>query len=434
MSKPPKPPKEPPLKPTDGELDAIKQLLQDNPESPLAGLLQGAFAGAPNLAALKKHQPALNALVGLLRARSREAMQLAILQLHSSVATGAAASAVGAPSAHPSPGGATGLDLAMSPMALSALLTPSGTGYRVDFEAALEAMRDGVAAEAAEEPLDEESLLAMISSPSPRQPFNADRGKSRAGRSPRGSMLNGKRQFPAADTMAAEEFQPKFGRTRCSPAKHSKTSSPFAAGFGSVGASANPSPSLYKLASPGGGSLLLPSLPASADRGGAPLGALPPAIGGERQRSVNLPPGRALPELSVCEAAGPGPDSLFAGLPSLSQAPLSALLSAAGFRFAGGFGSLSPNVAGLAHGLDGQYHARHFSSAAALPAPQPLSCGAAVSTGSSTMLKLDPLSVAGFLGDAARLLEEALASPLSSQLSAARKSPRFQNPCVSRFS
>jgi hypothetical protein len=72
----------------------------------------------------------MNALVGLLRARSREAMQLAVLQLHSSVANSALGPGIGAMSAHPSPGGASGMDVALSPMALSALLTPSGTGYR----------------------------------------------------------------------------------------------------------------------------------------------------------------------------------------------------------------------------------------------------------------------------------------------------------------
>lgn len=449
-ARPPKPPKVPKaskatkevaLKPTAQEMEAIKQLLQDNPESPLANLLQGALSGTPNVVALKKHQPAMNALVGLLRARSREAMQLAVLQLHSSVANSASASTVGAPSAHPSPGGSSSLDVALSPMALSALLTPSGTGYRVDFEAALAAMRDGIA-EPIEDPLDEESLLAMISSPSPRPPFggfDSERPSARPGRSPRGPL--GKRQFPPPEaisgTDADEASQYKLARPKHLNAASAQLNPGSIGGTPSLPSShLSPPVVSSKLPSPNA-ALFTPNL---GDRGGAPTGAMPPPMGGERQRSVNLPPGRALPDLTVGEVpvangSAPSPDSLFAGLPSLSQAPLSALLSAAGFRMGFGFGDIASPLPNS--GLNGGDHvygssaptpAPHSSSNALISIPAPPS----LTYGTSSILGLSPSSVHGFVGDAAKLLEEALASPLSSQLSAARKSPRFQS-FTSRF-
>lgn len=149
---------------------------------------------------------------------------------------------------------------------------------------------------------------------------------------------------------------------------------------------------------------------------------------------------QALPDLTVGEVpvangSAPSPDSLFAGLPSLSQAPLSALLSAAGFRMGFGFGDIASPLPNS--GLNGGDHvygssaptpAPHSSSNALISIPAPPS----LTYGTSSILGLSPSSVHGFVGDAAKLLEEALASPLSSQLSAARKSPRFQS-FTSRF-
>ena len=69
--------------------------------------------------------------MSLSRARSRDQMQLALLQLHQSIAAHMAPPAPALPS-----------PLLMSPSALSALLTPSGSGFRVDFGAALTAMAE----------------------------------------------------------------------------------------------------------------------------------------------------------------------------------------------------------------------------------------------------------------------------------------------------
>ena len=120
----------PAYKPTKSELESIKKLLSQNPDSPLAELLKDFKSPA------MKNNADLQALVGLLRAQTRDSMQLAIVQLHQSIAnhlgppTGIPDSF---PRAAPSP-------TMMSPSALSALLTPSGSGFTVDFGAALAAM------------------------------------------------------------------------------------------------------------------------------------------------------------------------------------------------------------------------------------------------------------------------------------------------------
>ena len=70
-------------------LEQIRNLLQANPDSPLAQLLRASIASSH--ASLTSPAPttnmqhpaaAMQALVGLLRATSRDSMQLAILQLH----------------------------------------------------------------------------------------------------------------------------------------------------------------------------------------------------------------------------------------------------------------------------------------------------------------------------------------------------------------
>jgi hypothetical protein len=86
---------------------------------------------------MRQPAAAMQALVGLLRASTRDAMQLSILQLHQALAVHIAqgpSSSLGAPA--PSP-------FLMSPSALSSLLTPSASGFRVDFGAALASIDDG---------------------------------------------------------------------------------------------------------------------------------------------------------------------------------------------------------------------------------------------------------------------------------------------------
>ena len=105
------------------------------------------------------------ALVTLSRARSRDQMQLALLQLHQALAAHMAPPPAAVP---PSP-------LLMSPAALSALLTPSGSGFRVDFGAALSAISGG---EVEVDPLDVtlEPLLMPPPPPSSKRPSSARQG------------------------------------------------------------------------------------------------------------------------------------------------------------------------------------------------------------------------------------------------------------------
>ena len=115
------------------ELALIKEfVLREDPESPLAKLLlDGAI---PNDKRPMKTTAVLSALVQLLRAHSREAMQLAILQLHLSTgSTGDAVSDSMRPVA-PTPE----LDLSLPTHLTSGRSTPSAS---VDFEAALDAMK-----------------------------------------------------------------------------------------------------------------------------------------------------------------------------------------------------------------------------------------------------------------------------------------------------
>lgn len=137
----------------------------------------------------------------------------------------------------------------------------------------------------------------------------------------------------------------------------------------------------------------------------------------------------------------PSPDSFFSGLPSLSHIPLSAVLSAAGFRMASMFADIaSPLPAGIPDGGDASTASdmpasSGPSSATPPPAPPVPAQPSSTAASAGSILGLSPFSVQGFVGDdAAKLLEEALASPLSSQLSAARKSPRFHTGFTPRYS
>ena len=132
--------------PTSRELDSIRSLLQDNGESPLSLLLQdaisndptpvGGMRGSAEVWPQPPPQEAMTALVGLLRAKDRDSMQMSILQLHRSLASSIQDTVAdpnqidGAP---PLPALSLGIgDGLLSPVALSALLTPSGCGFSVE--------------------------------------------------------------------------------------------------------------------------------------------------------------------------------------------------------------------------------------------------------------------------------------------------------------
>ena len=75
-------------------------------------------------------------------------MQLSILQLHQSIA-----SHMAQPGHMSLPTPAAPSPMLMSPSALSALLTPSGSGFRVDFGAALASIQGATSADV-DDPLD----------------------------------------------------------------------------------------------------------------------------------------------------------------------------------------------------------------------------------------------------------------------------------------
>jgi hypothetical protein len=93
-------------RPTKKELEAIRTLLAQNPDSPLSQLLREAVGASgfmsPSMVTMQHPAAAMQALVGLLRARTRDAMQLSILQLHQSIATHIAPPTLPTPAA-PSP-------------------------------------------------------------------------------------------------------------------------------------------------------------------------------------------------------------------------------------------------------------------------------------------------------------------------------------------
>ena len=104
-----------------------------------------SYESCESLVVQGSQQPAaaLQALLGLTRARSKQQMQLALLQLHQAIAAQVAPPSAAPPSVAPPSAlafAAAPSPLLMSPSVLSALLTPSGSGFRVDFGAALSAM------------------------------------------------------------------------------------------------------------------------------------------------------------------------------------------------------------------------------------------------------------------------------------------------------
>jgi len=283
---------------------------------------------------------ALQSLVNLSRARSRDQMQLALLQLHQSIA---------AHLAPPAP--ALASPELMSPSALSALLTPSGSGFRVDFGAALTAIH-GVA-DGDVDPLDV-SLSPLMPPPSAAARPHLQPGPRSAKRQ--------KSDDSWAESLLADSLldSPRASPRMKPPPTHSQ------------------------------------STIATSSSG-------PPAAKADAKAEAPRKPGLVRPggSLSV-DVSGVAPVTQA----SLSQAPLSALLSAFGFG-SGGF--TSPNF-DSAFGL---------GSARGLPtAPQTVS--------SPQLLGFSPESIAAFMGPSSSLLEAALDAPLSSHpMSRCRRSPRL---------
>jgi len=301
-------------------------------------------------------------------------MQLALLQLHQSIA----AHMTPQPPALPSP-------LLMSPSALSALLTPSGSGFRVDFGAALTAMQNGTADVAAEELLDPldvslSPLLQGLGPASSKRP-----GGLSLPSAPR-STKRFKSDTSWADGLLEDSLltdSPRGGSPRLKGFKPASDSA--AAQPADAAASSMPAP---------------PAPPA-------------PPKGGPARKGLVRPGGSLSVDVSgAAGAGGTGPNQLSQA--SLSQAPLSALLSAFGFG-SGGFGSPRFDAAlGLGSGL---------GSAKGLPPPQ---SAMQLDAASPQLLGFSPDSLAAFMGSSTSLLEAALDAPLSSNpISHSRRSPRL---------
>ena len=367
--KPPKPPKQPKqpkgasssgpatmppvMQPTTQEIESIRSLLQENAESPLSALLQDAIDEAP---AETKHEPqdAMQALVGLLRARTRDSMQLSILQLSRALASSLNDPPPAALDHGPQPlpalslGSNTAGSL-LSPAGLSALLTPSGQGYQVDFGAALAAMEMEAA--------DTTALLGQGAADL-SGPLSSLRSSKRDRQSP-GSVTGRKpAKFPRQGTIA--------------PSPLSRP--PSAAGASGPAAAARP------------------ERPPAASKG---KGIVLPA--GRKSLSVDVGP-QADAALVPPGGSVPMGTEVPMSIGSLSQAPLSALLSAVGLG-----------------GVQGAPTSRR-SNSNAVSTPQ--------------LLGLSPASIKSFMeGNSlgGNLFQEALDAPLSAQrpLTSCRRSPRF---------
>jgi len=415
-AKPPKPPRAPSLlKPSPSEVEAIRTLLADNPDSPLAQLLQDSVGTSgdisPRMFKSEKPAIALQALISLLRASSRESMQLAILQLHSAIAVQLGSSGVSGPAVtrQQSPGAG----LAISPMALSALLTPSGSGFRVDFGAALEAMQSGVAAEPIDDdPFTDEQMLALLASPSPfpPKPNSAANGANGA------ATTNGVGDVAVADVDTKPETE--FSAT------NAVVKMP-------VLAVPPPPSSLGSMAPP-------PSVPASARR---------PRPNSRENRETKRARNTWSPDAALAAACDAMKEVTNDAVGDIGAAPASAKdadsrpgpkRSGSSLKRPNGV-SLSVEVAPTAtcvreNGALSASSLPSLSTLSAAPLSALLSCAGFSSSGpnstqsmlsASQMLGLSPHSVHGFVGSSVSLLEEALRSPLSAQLSSARKSPRF---------
>jgi len=273
-------------RPTKKELEAIRTLLAQNPDSPLSQLLREAVGASgfmsPSMVTMQHPAAAMQALVGLLRARTRDAMQLSILQLHQSIATHIAPPTLPTPAA-PSP-------MLMSPSALSALLTPSGSGFRVDFGAAIAALT-GAGENGGDDPLDV-SLSPLIAHLEPLPSATAS-GK-RAAMAPPESVPKRTRKESATDASSSAAVEVSTTGTIDRPAKPSSLKMP--AGLGALSVEVAPEGADAAGAGP-------PSL------ANAPLSAILGAFGFGHVQSATLPP----------------PSASFGGSLSPSFPPLSAI-------------------------------------------------------------------------------------------------------------
>lgn len=344
----------------------IRNLLKENPESPLAQLLREAQA-AHSAGGVNMQHPAaaMQALVGLLRSKTRDAMQLSILQLHQSIATHVAQPTLPVPAA-PSP-------MLMSPSALSALLTPSGSGFRVDFGAALKAIEGGTFG-----PLDPPNLdpLDVSLSPLPSPPPDTTTKVS----------SSGKRAAPSMPPPDSGMMPPPKRAARLSR---------------------EPSIDTSRLSvDVGPGSVVGAPLSSSSKRSSRPAG-------------LNMPSGIGMLSVEVTADTALDTNGGALSISSLSNAPLSAILGAFGFGSAGGSSALPlpPSAGGTG-----------FTASLASPALnlQPLSAQCGGNSSHMPIFGLNPLSMQNFVGLAsAQLLEDALEAPLSTHLSHSRKSPRL---------
>jgi len=236
------------------------------------------------------------------------------------------------------------------------------------------------------EELDEEQMMALLASPSPhpsrRPPSSRKRPASSTLLSPSDRIAKslGSAHLPSAS--GAPPSDAVLTEASAAPAAPAAASSSTTAICQRVPDSSPACPTVVRG----------PSLRQPAGRQ-----ALSVEVGPVGGTSSDVPPAElslsGLAGLTSLDSNGALASTTQLSLPSLSAAPLSALLSAAGFG--AGFGSFSNSFA------------------------QPNMMA------TSQLLGLSPLSVQGFVGDSAALLEEALTTPLSKQLSACRRSPRF---------
>ena len=280
---------------TKKELEQIRYLLQQNPESPLAQLLKDAVGGHAAAGGVNMQHPAaaMQALVGLLRSRTRDAMQLSILQLHQSIASHMAQPgqmALPTPSA-PSP-------MLMSPSALSALLTPTGSGFRVDFGAALKAIEGGQYN--VHDPLD------VALSPLPSPPRSAKGGGGKGVKRTASELSASGTSMPPPDAVPAMNKRPS----------RSASLNPSALGGANAPGSLSVSVGNVFEATTGGGM-------ASSGRSSSRKSGGSASSGGLR-----MPEG--LGSLSV-EVSGAAVEPGQLSISTLSNAPLSAILGAFGF-------------------------------------------------------------------------------------------------------
>ena len=344
------------MKPSKRELEQIGILLSENPDSPLTQLLKevvgigASRGGVPTPNTMRQPAAAMQALVGLLRAGSRDAMQLSILQLHQAIAAHMSMGqqfADGPPPSMPQPS-----PFLMSPSALSSLLTPSASGFRVDFGAALEAIGD--------DGLDISDALAAVPSARPLSalPSLSDSGLP----SPLRSAGKRKRGGAAPGGQPADFEAAAFAEMAMDAS---------AAVGGSSGAAGS-----------------------SSTRGSSSAAKREEVSSAERKKGLTKPPG--LGGLSVEVAhEGPAVDGAQMSISTLEHAPLSAILGAFGFGAPTG-GPPASSKAKADFDLPPPSASLHGRELGASPALPPLSALGGPTTG-TPLFGLSPASVRGFV-------------------------------------